>query len=66
MKCGAGQIEEKAGRAHITGQLLIVLHQLLVLLVDRQHLADPVRRRLRLEDGRRGGKREMQSTTQHR
>lgn len=40
----------KLGCAHITGQLLIVLHQLLILLVDSQHLADPVGRRLCLDD----------------
>lgn len=39
---------KEAGNAHIAGQLLIVLHQLFVLLVHRQHLADPVGRRLRL------------------
>lgn len=39
-----------SGCAHITGQLLIVLHQLLILLVDSQHLADPVGRCLCLDD----------------
>lgn len=48
---------QEEGCAHITGQFLIVLHQLLVLLVDRQHFADPVGRRLRL-DGEGGGERE--------
>lgn len=44
-----GDSEEEEGCAHITGQSLIVLHQLLVLLVDRQHFADPVGRRLGLD-----------------
>ena len=46
---GVGEWKERGverGRdrecAHITGQLLVVLHQLLILLVHRQHLADPV------------------------
>ncbi len=54
---GDGRVEEeqdnyrkKWGCAHITGQPLIVLHQLLILLVDSQHLADPVGRRLCLDD----------------
>lgn len=47
---------EEEGCAHIAGQFLIVLHQLLVLLVDRQHFADPVGRRLSL-DGEGGGER---------
>lgn len=46
---------EEEGCAHIAGQFLIVLHQLLVLLVDRQHFADPVGRRLSL-DGEEGGR----------
>lgn len=46
----------KVGCAHITGQLLIVLHQLLILLVDSQHLADPVGRRLCLDGEAQGRK----------
>lgn len=64
MRCGAGQVKEKAGLAHITGQLLIVLHQLLVLLVDGQNFADPVGRRLRLEDAA-GGKGVSRHTINH-
>lgn len=53
----------KEGRAHITGQFLIVLHQLLILLVHRQHLADPVGRRLRLHAEDERGERERESET---
>lgn len=42
-------MREEEGCAHITGKSFIVLHQLLVLLVDRQHFADPVGRRLGLD-----------------
>ena len=38
--CGARPGEPRG--THITGQLLVVLHELLVLLVDGQHLADAV------------------------
>lgn len=31
-----------AAVSHLTGQLLVLLHQFLVLLVDGQHLADAV------------------------
>lgn len=44
-----GVTREEEGCAHITGQFFIVLHQLLVLLVDRQYFADPVGRRLSLD-----------------
>lgn len=54
MRGGAGDDEGEEGCAHIAGQPFIVLHQLLVLLVDRQHFADPVGRRLGL-DGDGGG-----------
>lgn len=47
-RCGVIMREEE-GCAHITGQFFIVLHQLLVLLVHRQHFADPVGRRLSLD-----------------
>lgn len=42
---------------YVGGQLLVVLHEVLVLLVDRQHLADAIRRRLGLrgEAATRGG-----------
>lgn len=56
-----GWVDE--GRAHITGQFLIVLHQLLILLVDRQHLADPVGCRLRLHGEDERGERERQNET---
>lgn len=42
--------KKESGCAHITGQPLIVLHQLLILLVDSQHLADPVGCCLCLDD----------------
>lgn len=45
-----GEKNKTSGCAHITGQPLIVLHQLLIFLVDSQHFADPVGRRLRLDD----------------
>lgn len=42
----AGQTESGssvvAAVSHLAGQLLVLLHQLLVLLVDGQHLADTV------------------------
>lgn len=38
-----------AGVSHLAGQLLVLLHQFLVLLVDRQHLADAVSSRLSLQ-----------------
>ena len=38
----AGARPGEPGGTHITGQLLVVLHELLVLLVDGQHLADAV------------------------
>lgn len=43
-----------APQAYVGGELLVVLHQVLILLVDRQHFADAVRRRLRLEEKSRG------------
>lgn len=55
---------EEEGCAHIAGQFLIVLHQLLVLLVDRQHFADPVGRRLSL-DGE-GGRESVRERTKSR
>lgn len=39
---------------HITGQLLVVFHELFILLVDGQHLADTIGRCLRLATGQRG------------
>jgi len=51
------------GGAHITGQLLIVLHQLLILLVHSQHLADPVGRCLCLEDEEDEGDAELRGGT---
>lgn len=42
-------IIREEGCAHITGKSFIVLHQLLVLLVDCQHFADPVGCRLSLD-----------------
>lgn len=39
---------------HITGQLLIVFHELLILLVDGQHLADTIGCCLRLATRQRG------------
>jgi hypothetical protein len=39
---------------HLTGQLLILLHEFLVLLVDSQHLADPIGSRLGLGHKTRG------------
>ena len=36
--------------AHIAGELFVVLHELFILLIDSQHFADAVGRRLRLED----------------
>lgn len=40
--------QENPGGTHIAGQLLIVFHELLVLLVDGQHLADAIGCCLRL------------------
>lgn len=39
------------GHTHVTGQTLVVLHQVLILLVDSQDLADAVGSRLRLAQG---------------
>lgn len=55
-------MREDEGCAHITGQFFIVLHQLLVLLVDRQHFADPVGRRLSLDGEGRERERETTNT----
>lgn len=33
---------KSVSRSHIAGQLLVVLHHLLVLLVDSQHFADTI------------------------
>lgn len=40
-----------AAVSHLTGQLLVLLHQLLILLVDGQHLADTVGSCLSLKGG---------------
>lgn len=49
---GPGQ--ENPGGTHITGQLLIVLHELLIFLVDGQYLADAIGCCLRLAVRQRG------------
>jgi hypothetical protein len=46
------QAREPRG-THITGQLLIVFHELFVLLVHRQHLADAIGCSFRLATGQR-------------
>lgn len=56
-------MREEEGCAHITGKSFIVLHQLLILLVDRQHFADSVGRRLSLDGEER--EREHETTNTH-
>lgn len=51
-QCLAGAREPMG--THITGQLLVVFHELFILLVDGQHLADTIGCCLRLATGQRG------------
>lgn len=43
------------GDTHVAGQLLVVLHQVLILLVDSQHLADPIGGSFSLEGSAQSG-----------
>lgn len=56
-RCDLGLGPVAAAAPHLTGQLLILLHQLLILLVDSQNLADTIGCRLGLA-GERGRERE--------